>query len=387
MLTENKEKVQSLLQRYYDGSLDGQEAAELAVFLQDNQYDGLAQETLAAIAAGVQPVAGEEEAMQRMLQRVKDVSNGPAKVRPMWKRMAVAAVLAGAVALAWYQFAGTTTGKQMARRQYQNDVMPGANRATLTLADGSVVDLEKALNGQVAQQGGSHIVKNGEDISYYGSEAAGAIQYNTLATPRGGQFKLMLPDGTVVWLNAASSLRYPTAFAGNTRTVELSGEAYFEVAKNAAMPFVVTLADASQVEVLGTSFNVSAYNDESTQATTLVEGAVRVRRGTVAEVLKPGQQALTVQGDLSVNNKADVAAVTAWKNGQFLFNDTDIETVMKQLARWYNIEVVYENGPVKEYFNGTIPRNAPLSQVLELLELTELVHFKIEGNKVTVTPP
>ncbi len=190
----------------------------------------------------------------------------------------------------------------------------------------------------------------------------------------------------MVWLNAGSALRYPTVFKGKERTVELKGEAYFDVAANANQPFKVKVQDGVDVLVLGTGFNISAYADEPGSRTTLVEGAVLVRKGEDQQLLKPGQEALAADGAIRFNPQADIEMATAWKNGQFLFRDAPIGTVMKQLSRWYDVDVAYEEGSVKEMFNGTIPRDVPLSKVLELLELTGLVHFTIKGNTVTVAP-
>lgn len=385
MLSDNKEKVQFLLERYYHGNISMAEVEELSLLLKDDQNDDLTIEVLTAMAADVTPMYGEEVAMERMVERLKDVMAVPT---PVWKRPVIRWSAAAAVALLvgtgiYLQRAGN---RPMVARHYSNDLQPGRDKATLTLDDGSKINLDGLGNGTTVMQQGGDMVKTSQgSIAYNNSRDDGkAVQYNILTTPRGGQFKLALPDGTMVWLNAGSSLRFPIVFTGDNRTVELTGEAYFDVAKQASRPFIVKMRDGLKVEVLGTEFNASGYLDDDAASATLVTGAVRVGNAADVRVLKPGQQALAGNNGIALNASADIAGITAWKNGLFVFNDADIETIMKQLSRWYDLEVVYE-GKVKEYFNGTIPRDVPLSKVLELLELTGLVHFKIEGRKVTVT--
>jgi ferric-dicitrate binding protein FerR (iron transport regulator) len=258
----------------------------------------------------------------------------------------------------------------------KTDVAPGGNKAILTLADGSVVTLDSAGHRTIMQG----LRQTGGRLQYdaRGNDNAG-ISYNTLATPRGGQFQVELPDGTVVWLNAASSLRYPTAFTGKERRVEVTGEAYFEVAKNAELPFRVNVDDRAEIEVLGTRFNVNAYKNEKHLKATLLQGSVRVNR----VVLKPGQQALLAE-NIQVVNDPDLDKVMAWKNGVFNFEDASLEEVMRQLERWYDIQVVYENGIPNIRFGGKMSRNKTLGQLLRNLQDVG-VHFRIEGEKLIVT--
>jgi ferric-dicitrate binding protein FerR (iron transport regulator) len=210
--------------------------------------------------------------------------------------------------------------------------------------------------------------------------------FHTLVTPRGGQYQLLLPDGSKVWLNAASSVRFPTSFSGKERHVELTGEAYFEIAKDASRPFRVDAPGGMQVEVLGTHFNIMSYTDENAINTTLLEGSVKVREGSVSSLLRPGEQAsLNKASDgISVSN-ADVDETIAWKNGLFRFEGATIEAVMKQIARWYDVEVIYK-GSVSKHFRGMISRSVDISQVIKMLELTSEVHFKIDGKTITVMP-
>jgi ferric-dicitrate binding protein FerR (iron transport regulator) len=268
----------------------------------------------------------------------------------------------------------------------QNDIAPGKNVAVLTLADGSSIILDSSHNGTLATQGNSRILKLNGMISYNNLNKSNApVLYNTVSTPRGGTYLLLLTDGTKVWLNAASSLRFPATFVGRERKVELVGEAYFEVAKNTRMPFKVEVK-GMEVEVLGTHFNINSYEDESSIRTTLLEGSIKINKNNNTSLLKPGQQAeLKKNGSIKIINHADLEEAIAWKEGKFQFDRADIHTVMRQIARWYNVEVDYK-GTVSSHFGGTISRNVNLSQVLNMLHLTGEVKFKVKDQKVLVMP-
>lgn len=268
----------------------------------------------------------------------------------------------------------------------QNDVVPGGDRAILTLADGRQIVLDSASNGALAQQGGIKVIKIGGKLTYDSQGDAKEVLYNTITTPKGGQFQLELADGTKVWLNAASSFKYPTSFKGKERTVELSGEGYFEVAHNAAMPFHVKV-NAMDVQVVGTHFNINSYSDEPAVKTTLLEGRVLVKNKGNEVYLNPGQQAVLLPGkdNLIIANDVNVNEVVAWKNGRFLFNDTDIETIMRQAARWYDVGVVYEN-KMTGVISGGLPRTENISQFLKILEATGKVKFEINGRQIIVKP-
>jgi len=266
----------------------------------------------------------------------------------------------------------------------KNDVAPGGNKAILTLADGSKLVLNNSKNGALATQAGMQVIKQDSMLSYKGKAAThGQVSYNTIATPKGGQYQLILADGTKVWLNSASSLKYPTSFTGNDRTVELSGEAYFEVAKNKDQPFNVKTTTQT-VQVLGTHFNVNAYADEKAVKTTLLEGSVKVFSANASVMIKPGQQsALAVNGSFRINNDLDTDEIIAWKNGLFQFNEADIQTIMRQIARWYDIDVEFKGTMPVNTYHGKISRNSNVSQVLKILELSG-INFTIEGRKITV---
>jgi len=270
---------------------------------------------------------------------------------------------------------------------HQPDLLPGGNKAILTLANGSKIVLNEALRGVIARQQNVAInqIQNGKIVySAKGAPIDSLLVYNTIATPRGGQYQVVLPDGTKVWLNAASSLKYPTAFYGNERRVELTGEAYFEVSKNAAKPFFVKTA-AQTVEVLGTHFNINSYADEKATKTTLLEGSVKVYSSAnqLSVKLVPGQQALNILNQLQVIRDADVDEAVAWKNGKFMFRNTDLQTIMRQLSRWYDVDVEYQGNVTARHYIGSINRNVPVSQVFQILK-TSGINFTIYGRKIIV---
>ena len=264
----------------------------------------------------------------------------------------------------------------------KQDIAPGGNRATLVLGDGSQLTLDSAANGTLSQQGNTQVVKlaNGQ-LAYQtaGQSSTQAILYNTIYTPRGGKYKVTLPDGSKVWLNAASSLRYPTAFT-DTRSVELNGEAYFDIAPDAAHPFIVS-HEKTVIEVLGTTFNMMAYTDEASIKTTLLSGAVKVN----GQKLKPGQCASISNGKLSIEEGVNTEAAVAWKNGYIQFEGNDIRSAMRQISRWYDVEVTYK-GEIPSHFRGIIPSHVPVSEVLKMMEMTGEVTFEISGRTIIVSP-
>lgn len=332
---------------------------------------------------------GQEDAVRatiwRQLQR---------QVRPRPRRARLAALLlglGGAVGLgyAYWPAAPPPLAGVPARPALPRRLVAGHNQALLTLADGSTVVLGQAGAGLVAQQGRSRVVKTAAGQLRYASgpaAAAGApLLYNTVATPRGGQYQLTLPDGSRVWLNAASSLRFPAAFGGGERRVTLTGEAYFEVAKDAAHPFRVA-ARGAEVTVLGTHFNVNAYADEPALAATLLEGAVRLRQGTWQVLLRPGQQGQPRPDSTWLVRPVATDQAVAWKNGYFVFDDEPIEAIMRQVARWYDVDVQYQGALTDKDFNGRVSRFKDAADVLRVLELTGAVHFTTQGRRITVRP-
>jgi transmembrane sensor len=325
----------------------------------------------------------EKEVLSRLKGRIK--FSQPRKngvIRTFWPYAAAACILllAGIYFEARYRNAGKN---EISNQVKVKDIEPGSDRAILTLNDGDRIVLDSAKNGTVISQGNVKVVKNGDGLLSYvaiGAEASGnSVQYNTLTVPVGGQYRLQLPDGTRVWLNASSSIRYPTAFHGETRDVQLTGEGYFEVKKDALHPFIVN-SGSNQVRVLGTHFNVNAYSDNQATVVTLAEGSVRLNGKTT---LKPGESgAVDRAGNISVV-KADLEASLAWKDGQFVFNGTPIQSIMQQISHWYDAKIIYQDN-IEDHFNAHIPRNVPVSKVLYLLEATGSVHFKIEEKTITV---
>lgn len=275
-----------------------------------------------------------------------------------------------------------------------NDALPGGNKAILTLADGSSIILDSANNGVIGEQGNVQVNKldNGllaYEVNASADQIASKSFYNTISTPRGGEYQVTLSDGTKVWLNAASSIRFPAVFDGEERSVEIKGEVYFEVAKNEQKPFRVK-AGRSTVEVLGTHFNINAYEDETQIRTSLLEGSVRVSSDDAGEIqkiqaLKPGQQArMSKSGRIQVVNNIDTEEVMAWKNGLFVFKSTDLRSIMRQVSRWYDVDIQYQ-GSVGMQFTGQITRNNNVSTIFEMLELTGEVKFKVQDKKVIVS--
>lgn len=314
----------------------------------------------------------DKEALWRKIQMHRK------PVRRIWLRYAAAAAVLLLMSTGIYFLSQRSPSSSSIT--IQHDVQPGSNKAVLTLGDGLEIQLD-SLEHRTVRPG---IQQSGGQLEYDAQHSA-SISYNTLSTPRGGQFSVVLPDGTKVWLNAASQLRYPTAFTGHNRKVEISGEAYFDVAKDSRHPFLVSINNKTEVQVLGTQFNINAYEDENGIRTTLIEGAVRMVSGTQQEILKPGQQAHLSNGTLSLASSVNTAQVIAWKNGVFDINDMRVDAVMRQLARWYDVEVIYENGvPPDIMFYGHIQRHLQLSQVLKILEKMD-VHCRIaEGRKLIV---
>jgi len=303
-------------------------------------------------------------------------------------RYMVAAVVFLAVSITAYYFTISSDHVNTHGQQYSH-ILPGTQKATLTLSNGKKISLDDVANGEIAQQAGIRITKSSDGQLIYtavnGADATTAAQ-NTISTPKGGQYQLILPDGTKVYLNAASTLSYPTSFQGKERLVELNGEAYFEVAKNKVLPFRVKSRQQT-VEVLGTHFNINSYADEGAIRTTLLEGAVKVSAGINTQVIRPGQQAILRKntGDKMVIVEVNTDKVIAWKNGVFSFDNEDLKSVMRQISRWYDVEVIYTGVPTDEKYYGEISKNSKLGEVFEILELNN-VNFNVEGKTIKVSP-
>ncbi len=330
------------------------------------------------------------------------IETGEPTSRIRWNYFRITAAAAAVLILGsfiYYFYSGLTlTGKQEPKVAVhkQHDIAPGSNKAVLTLANGSTIVLDNAKNGVLAKQGSAEIHKTADGkviiealrSGYNEQQSIASTQLNTISTPRGGQYQLTLPDGSEVWLNSASSIRFPTAFKGNERKVEITGEAYFEITKNKSKPFLVVSARQT-VEVLGTHFNVNAYEDEDGTKTTLLEGSVRVSPGAGGSkdqsrsvTIKPGEQArLKGQALLVVN--ADPEGAVAWKNGYFKFDRENVQSVMRQISRWYDVDVEYRGKIPEDELVGKIKRTVSVSGVLRILELGN-VNCWVEGRKIIV---
>jgi len=388
----NKAEVEKLLEKYRDGLCTEQEKVLVEswhLFELSDKTSDLKHEDIV-------------DAKNQIWQAIEEQTQLKPKTNYItWLKVAAAAVV--------LFFIGFIVNNQI-KKQFSNqsltknkpEIKPGGNKATLTLADGSKISLTDATNGVIAEQAGINITKtkNGEIIYTIVSPAAAKTKnlYNTIETPRGGQYQINLPDGTKVWLNAESSLKYPTAFNNDGRLVELKGEAYFEVAKLLAkngnrVPFKVNSEIGEgrnqQVEVLGTHFNINAYHDEPNNKTTLLEGKVRILNlsSLASGILTPGQQSVIAASSPSVlvRNIHAEDAIT-WKDGFFSFNDENLQTIMNKISRWYNVDIVYRGAKMDKLFGGRISRFNSVNEVLETLQATGDVHFKIEERRILVMP-
>ena len=389
-----------LLEGYRNDSLSEQDLNELLLLLDVHDTElktSIMNDLQQNVFAGFTTAAQRQRLFDNIL--AKGHTQRKIQVMALWRRVAAAAAILILLGAGTYLLVIRThennTAKTGTSTGVQPDVLPGGNKAVLTLADGSTIMLDSAANGKLVQQGKTTVIKSGDGQLVYDAKALttdhSPLTYNTLATPRGGQYQLVLPDGSKVWLNAASSIRYPTVFTGSERKVEIKGEAYFEVAHDKTKPFTVHFSAGAgagregAVQVLGTHFNVNAYEDEAMVKATLLEGAVTVTEGAASAMLKPGEQAVLsrTNSQLTIHHSPDLDQVMSWKNGQFYFSNSDIETIMRQMARWYDVEVEYKVHPTDGY-TISLSRNVPVSKLLKYLELSGGVKFKIEGKKIVV---
>ncbi len=403
-----------LITRYLKGALDSTEQQELENWVEESEENRHLFESLTNPAHLRQALNRYDEKRKKILDKIQaSIALNQVQRTSWWFQwrgpLAMAALIAVLIAgawLFWYKSASSSLAAALPTR-FRNEVLPGEDKAKLTLDDGSVIILIDTVNGVLASEanGRTKVYKENGWLSYHSTEAGDSLYYNTIRVPRKGQYKVLLPDGSRVWLNAGSSLRYPVVFGLNERRVELRGEAYFEVTstpatipaisgpllhrKNAVnLPFIVslfTITGAAQVQVLGTRFNVKAYTDEPHVQTTLLEGSIKLRKGPHELLLQPGQQGrLGNNGQVTILNDVNTGDVIGWKEGLFRFKDANLREIMKQVERWYDVEVVYEM-TVQDLFTGSIERNTPLSQLLQYLERRGKVQFAINGNKVIVT--
>lgn len=382
----------------------------LEVYLRDSCTDDEEQELLAIIRQGrhgeyirdfIQTwVDSNTSAQEDMLTpgRSEEIFNNvimagarlPAKRMFSWRKAAAAAAIMIGLAAGIY-FLGhqktESTPHVVAQVPFEEDISPGKSGAILTLGDGSKVVLDSSQNGMITIQGNAAVdIENGV-VSYALVGADTAVVFNTMTTPRGRKYRLVLADGSVIWLNSESAVTFPTSFPGNERMVTIEGEAYFEVARHIDKPFIVKIGDRQKIRVLGTQFNINAYENESVIKTTLIKGSIQVEaRGGDKVMLQPGQQATVAEfGSIKTRNNTDLEEVMAWKNGFFHFQNADIKTVMRQLSRWYDVEVSYPAVLPDWSFTGEIGETLTLKEVLDGLAFTN-IKFKIDGRKLILLP-
>jgi ferric-dicitrate binding protein FerR (iron transport regulator) len=409
-----KERIQHLLQLYAANQASREEVEELFEWLKKQEGDeALTKFIFDAAHKEVHHPTLPQSDWDSIWRSVESATTKSAHtsakiVRPIWSRVSRGGIAAAILLLvmaggAWFFFfrSKPTSPPVVSAVTIKKDIAPGGNKARLTLGDGSIIILDSAGNGKLAEQGKTTIIKSGDGKLVYETKTltidpvrsdhpgGHSLTYNTLSTPPGGQFQLILPDGTKVWLNAGSSLRYPASFSTPERRVQLTGEAYFEVKPlPARRPFIVDVNSKGEVQVLGTHFNINAYDDEPSIKTTLLEGKVKVvsRQSAVSgsegsAILKPGEQvSLSQTSHLSHPIPVQTEGAVAWKNGYFRFKETGIREVMRQVERWYDVEVEYRTDRTDQYYTGVVSRSQNISALLQTLELTGTVHFQIENS-------
>lgn len=386
------ELFKELMEQFISGEITPEGKTMLLEMLDNPQYSEELNSILRDNFDSVEIPSVSSEVTEKFIEELKGKMNSYSKTEKTaviklfnWKKIAVAASILIAIGIGTFVVfqKGDEAPVVVVSRQV-NDKAPGKTGAILTLADGSKIVLDSLGNGLVANQNNTTVSKKNGALVYKSGNNSELV-YNTMTTPRARQYNLELSDGTKVWLNASSSLTFPTSFASNERKVILTGEAYFEVAKDKKRPFRVSVNEM-QVNVLGTHFNINAYDDEATINTTLLEGSVLLSEKSQKVLLKPGQQAQKQKkGTIVVNNKVNIDKVMGWKNGVFYFENADLQTVLREISRWYDVDVVFEKGIPVRTFEGEIQRNLKLSQVLKILEKNK-VHFKIDGNVLRVQP-
>lgn len=402
------EKIKELANKFLNGTASEEEKAILHQW-----YDNWTDQEQVILADTEEPGIIENRILSHLQEQIREESQAARVVtmrkRNRWKIAAAASVilLLGAATFLWqYRQTARPVLSNTDDRYAATTIKPGIDQAKLILPNGRQIILDSTVSGIISKQDNTNIINLGGQLAYKDAgdhkQQHTTVDHNTITTGRGNQYQLILPDGSHIWLNAASSLIFPTAFQGNERVVELTGEAYFEIAKDKSRPFRVLVPPhtgeqgGAAIEVLGTHFNVNAYGDESAIRTTLLEGKVKVGNRQLATgneqqrsvILKPGQQAVISssteggrEGAIAVQT-ADIEEAVAWKNGYFQYTDAPLATVMRQVSRWYDVEVVYTGNIQDEVFSGTIPRAANIAQLLKILELTKTVKFRIEGKKL-----
>jgi len=384
-------RLSYLFNRFRDRSITAIEREELAVLLRDTAHEDAVKQWIdQQISSGEVPYypmneAAANEILEAVLQT--PLPARPAKTVSIFRRWQWAAAVLVLITGAYFfgeQYLLKDTPDTAQTKNIIKDIAPGKEGAILTLDDGSQVVLDSLQNGKIASQHGAQLILNNGQLTYSPSaKATEELVYNTITTPRGRQFRVTLPDGSLIWLNAASSIRYPVSFPDGERKVFITGEVYFEVARDPAAPFLVNINNKADIEVLGTSFNINAYENEEHITATLLTGSVRIRKEGQERILKPGQQASLLK-NIQVTEDADLEKVIAWKNGFFDFSGVDLEHAMRQIARWYEVEVVYEGKAPNIRFYGRISRDISLAGLIRGLNSTTDANMKISEGKLII---
>lgn len=400
----NKARLHNLLHQYLNGLISEDDCIELLDYIDQTGTDEIADAVNVDLVNLEKSPQFEEHQTDEIFQRIqsdfrfkessqvkKDQTHIVKLYKNRWLQIAAACFLlltGGVLYFSHQNKPKTDAGQLMASRKML--IVPGSNKAFLTMANGKIILLSNATNGVLAKTNSGNVLKirNGQ-IIYNTLDAVNAnngqsIGDNILTTPKGGEYEVVLPDGTKVWLNAASSLNYPVAFTGHDRQVKLIGEAYFEVAKNKDKPFYVNINNV-QVRVLGTHFNVEAYNDDENIKTTLLEGSVQISKNNTHSILAPGQQAVINKNSNNiVVSTADIDDAMAWKNGYFIFDHDNIQGIMKKVSRWYDVDVIYQGNFTDLKFGGTFYRSKSVEELLQHLESVGNIHFAIKGRRIIV---
>ena len=377
----NIENFKELFQRYKNGTCTPDGVKELFELIKSEEADSFID---AELRKEFDLMFDTGEQTQKLTAKVFSLHT--------FRKYALVAAASVAILFALYFFLGTGNSDKNNRQIVGNGVenVSDEKKVVLTMDNGQKFILDSASVGEITVQSGIVISlnQNGE-LLYDASNAqqVNEIRINTVSTPTGGFFKIVLPDGTNVWLNSESELTFPSKFEGKERNISLKGEGYFEVVKNKETPFKIKLGRGEEITVLGTTFNVMDYKNEPNQKITLLEGSIRLSNKSNSKLLKPGQQALIAKEQMEINNNANIDHEIAWKNGLFDFQNDDLPTIMRQISRWYNMEIVYNDSNHTGHYTGSIRKNASISEVIKMLEVAGDVRFSIIGSKIIVNDP
>jgi len=389
---ENSIRISNLISRYLQEKITQEEEAELMNWVRaSNENERMFKELTDNQHLKTELAFFERLDLAKAYKKTMSSCEGLSPVRSFWsfKRngwkvaAAILLLLAGGWLIGLINQRDQSAGISEKNNTTPATITPGGNKAFLTLADGRNIILDSSADGELAKQGNVLIRKENGKLAYSIGNGNSEQLFNTVRTPNGGQYMLELADGTKVWLNAASSLKFPATFSGNERRVEMTGEVYFEIAKNAKQPFIVR-SNEIDIRVTGTHFNINAYPDEGSTSTTLLEGAVDISDGGKWIRLHPGEQARSVPGQpLTLMKNTDLEEVMAWKKGKFIFNQADIRKIMRQISRWYDVEIVYQGSVSQETFSGMVSRDSDIDKVLRIIEEGG-VKFNIKSRKIIV---